>query len=158
MVGAFAACGLGNFNAPRPQRRKAPRYLSKERPLRAIVAMIVATALLVPVQSQAQNETDKVMKAIAPQRRELLACWANTAALYASKTCESADMVVRAAFGKWAPEERRAREALLVQVPKLGSMVDAVIDGFRDGGWPIMLSAIFDKRVQLGHCAATTPN
>jgi hypothetical protein len=126
-------------------------------------AITVALTLVLPTLSQAAPaETDMDRIVSRSERRELLTCWTDSAVLYAGKTCEPADMIVNAAFGKCLQREKQLRDAVVARAPYMGrpylsggSGVESLIEGFRHGARPIMLSAILDKRVELGLCART---
>jgi hypothetical protein len=127
-----------------------------------IWVIIVALTPCCPVKclaEQAASDIDRVFPKF--ERHELLTCWTETAVLYASKTCDSAEVVVNAAFGKCLPQENKVRSNIVAKVPAMGkpslsdgkSGVESFMEGVRSGARPIILSAIFDKRVEQGHCA-----
>jgi hypothetical protein len=133
-------------------------------------AIIVTLALLHP--SQAQDElSDRVIEATTQQIDELLDCWKNTVATYAVETCEPANAVVNAVFGKCVAQEGKWRDAALAySLSELrGRQTEEVIrnatqdftrnilKGMRSSVRPFMLSAILDKRAELGHCKTSGP-
>ena len=91
------------------------------------------------------------MRAVSSQRRELRECWTKTAALYASKTCEAAGVVIDTTFAKCVAQETTLREAVIAEAPYMRTGIQSLMDGFRDGGRTLMLPVILDERVEGGH-------
>jgi UDP-3-O-[3-hydroxymyristoyl] glucosamine N-acyltransferase len=112
-----------------------------------------------PFKSYALTEDDRVLKAIHPQTLELRECYIKSSALYASKTCEAAAVIVDAVLGKCAPEETNLSQAIHIAAPYANrAFVESFMEGTRNGARRFMLKAILDKRVELGNCRPTSPN
>lgn len=117
-------------------------------------------------QSDAQNETERTLKAVQPQVIVVRECYMTTAALYAANTCEGANTVVEAVLTKCAPREEELVQAYVTSLHSLGGLtkikaddpfVKSFMDGVRDGGRKMMLGVISDKRVELGNCSPVKP-
>ena len=89
----------------------------------------------------------------APKRAELLRCWVDTAHIYARNTCEPADTIVDAVFGKCLPYENALGDALVATAPAgKGSGVEAYLDGARSSGRKIILATALDDRASRKNC------
>src|SRR5208337_1274208 len=87
----------------------------------ATMWVIVGTlSFLCPALSETSQEKD-LNRIVSPsERHELVVCWTDAAVLYASKTCESADVIVNAAFGKCLPKENKLRDDVVARHPFMG--------------------------------------
>jgi hypothetical protein len=115
--------------------------------------LILIFGILSVSVSFAENETERVQRAIRPQLDNLAQCYLKSSAAYAERTCESAEIIVQGAYAKCAPEENEVSRAMRSQAPYLNErMVDAYLDGTRSGAKRSMLRAILDKRAEIGNC------
>jgi hypothetical protein len=117
--------------------------------LRAIVAASLIGGL---TQAHAQSDIAGAGKALAAERNELRECWNAAAQLYATKTCEPAESIIVAAFGKCMLVEGRYRKALIAKAALSENGAREFISGYRAGGREHMASVILDARSATGRC------
>jgi hypothetical protein len=99
-----------------------------------------------------ENWGKKILDESEPERRALFDCLLKSARSYASRTCEAADIIVEAAYGNCAPQEKQYRQAFARAADELYEEQDAKIEGARKGHRRFILKTILDTRTELGNC------
>lgn len=101
---------------------------------------------------QAHAQSNSIATATSTEGEGLRLCWNHFAQSYATKTCEPAESVITAAFGKCMSAQEQYREALISAAQLSESGAREFIDGYRAGGREHMASVILDARSMSGSC------
>lgn len=115
--------------------------------LQTIVVVIFLSSL-----NDAHSQSNQISTAAPAEREGLRLCWNHFAQSYAIKTCEPAESVIMAVFGKCMNVQEQYRESLISAAQLSESGAREFIDGYRAGGREHMASVILDARSMSGSC------
>src|SRR5664279_1487330 len=118
-----------------------------------LLFLTVAMSIVSVHESFGQNQTERFNAMVAPQRDAVGDCYKAQTSRFAALSCEPAETVVDAAFGRCVAFEKAYKDVMVMNTDaEFMSIADAIVAKTKITIRQFLLARVLEVRLQAGRC------